>query len=657
MSGTIGFILGSHNHIPYGIGDDEFEGIYNSKLRPFITALNKYPKIPATLHYSGVLLHWIERNHPEFFMLVVDMVSRKQVEMLGGGFYEPLLPLLPLADKIGQVEMLTTYLRRHFNKRPQGCWLPALAWDQSMVGVLNTCGMGYTFMNETLFTAAGLPEDALYAPCISEDQGKLVTVFPLSDRLNREFQRKRASEVLETLAAAVPPGQNRFVAVFPEFFFTGPEPSPEGRINRFLEDLSQAESRGEVELTSPGRLFKNLNGLAKAYFPSSVQERKYPAATELSEDPPGEETPAPLLVRQFLITYPEANGIYSKMMFTHVLINQLRGDKSRKRTAREELWKAQGCDAFCYGAGGGIYRNTLRNAAYKALLGAEKITREKGVFIPSLMNFDFDLDGEDEYLFQGEQINCYIKSRGAAVFELDYLPKTWNYLDTLARGRETPSPGTAGVEDRYRRAAFADRLVPPGLSCKDAAAGRFLGGRFCAGERYDLLELDKTRGKALFRLPPRGDPSGDLPFGSLEIEKTFSLKKNQLSLRYCLANRGEKPEEGRFLSAVDLALPGEGPLFQRIFAPRPQLKEALGDGTGELPDTAAVEIQDLKNEVIINLSSDRNFDAWIYPVRTRCRINGRVADHYQSTCVTLVRPISLAPGESLEFEFRLRLNH
>jgi hypothetical protein len=664
MSRSVSLILGSHNHIPYGIGDDEFEEVYNRKLRPFIVALNRYPKIPMTLHYSGVLLHWIERNHPEFFMLIVDMVSRKQVEMLGGGFYEPLLPLLPIPDKIGQVEMLTTYLRSHFNKRPQGCWLPALAWEQNMVGVLNTCGMGYTFMNEALYTAAGLSGEALYAPCISEDQGKLVTVFPLSDRLNAELKRKRPFDVVEAFSDGVPAGQNRLAAVFPEFFFACPqaESSPEERINGFFEDLSRAESLAKVEFSSPGRLFKNLTGLAKAYFPSSTQERKYPAINELCEEPEAASSAesaeaGSLLSRQFLINYPESNGLYSKMMFTHVLINQLRGDKSRKRTAREELWKAQGYDALCYGGGGGIYRNNLRNAAYKALLGAEKITRDKGVFIPAVMNFDFDLDGEDEYLFQDEILNCYIKKRGASVFELDYLPKSWNYLDTLARRRELAFgklPSFSGPEDRYRRAAFADRLTPPGFAFADALAGRFGGSRLCAMEPYDLLELDKTRGKVLFRLPPR---AGEGPFENLELEKTYTLKQDMLTLRYRLTNRGDKPERGNFITDVDLAFPGEGPLFQRIYAPREERKEALAELPGTLPDTAAVELQDLKNEVIISLGSDRKFDAWINPIRTWCRIGGKMTDQYQSTCVSLVKKITLNPRETLETEFCLRMQH
>ncbi|MDR3146078.1 MAG: DUF1925 domain-containing protein, partial [Treponema sp.] len=422
MDFPLQLIIGSYHHVPAGIGDDELEWIYTNRLKPFIVNLNKYPAIQVVLHYSGVLLQRIEKTHPEFFMLMKDLVARKQVELLGGGFHEPLLPLLPLPDKIGQIEMLTTYLRREFGKRPQGCWLPALAWEQNLPGVLNTCGMGYTFLSEEQFLRVGLSGPDLYAPCISEDQGKLITIFPFSNRCAADLLRKKPSPVLKKLAAE---GGRRIVSVFPGLVLEDGKPATEEEIQEFFEDLSRCDSF--VEFTTPGKLYKTLRGLRKAYFPGS-SEGEFSLHSREAETAGWSEAGSP---RQFLINYPEANGIYSKMMFINVLINQLRGDKSRKRTAREELWKAQGYDVFCPTQYGGIYRNTTRNAVYRALLGAERITREKGSFAPSLSVFDFDLDGEGEYLFQDVHINCYIKSRGASIFELDYLPKTWNYLDTM----------------------------------------------------------------------------------------------------------------------------------------------------------------------------------------------------------------------------------
>jgi len=95
----INLILGSHAHVSYGADTAEFERVYSDILRPFVSCLYKYPRIQAVLHYSGVLLHWVERTHQELFMLIEDMVGRRQIEMLGGGFYEPILPIIPTRTK------------------------------------------------------------------------------------------------------------------------------------------------------------------------------------------------------------------------------------------------------------------------------------------------------------------------------------------------------------------------------------------------------------------------------------------------------------------------------------------------------------------------------------------------------------------------------
>jgi hypothetical protein len=632
MDRTIQFILGSHNHIPYGAGDEAFEAVYNTTLKPFISTLYKYPKIQVTLHYSGVLLHWLERAHPEFFMLIGDLISRKQVALLGGGFYEPLMPLLPLSDKIGQIELLTTYLRRQFGKRPQGCMLPVMAWEQNIVWPLSTCGMEYTFLDEGYFRRAGL-SDCLIPPCITEDQGKLITVFPVLSELGAAFARERASLVLEnllediSLASADAHNEEVIICVFPEQIFTenSASESPEFTFHRFFEDLSSFES--SIEFTNPDRVFKNIQKLKKVYFPCSS------ASGEVLED----AVPSGSFPRQFLVRYPEANGIYAKMLFTHVLINQLRGDKSRKRSAQQELWKAQGYDSFYPTKYGGITHHGIRNAAYQALLEAENITREKGVFIPSLMNFDFDLDGEEEYLFQDNQLNCYITLKGASVFELDYLPAAWNYLNTFGTGS--------------RRTAFSDILVWPELTFQDVLEGHLsgspIGRRHCGGEGFELVTINKEHATVYFRLPPKAD----VPYGDVELEKSYHLKEDTLIVTYRIRNQGSHIETFRFIPSIDLSFPGEGESFLGILEHKGGETEALVPGAAAIKDTAILTLRDIKNEVLIELTSGQHFDVWILPIRTPCLLT----DMYQSTWIMPVRSLSLEPGECFETEFRLRI--
>ncbi|MCL2044383.1 MAG: DUF1926 domain-containing protein [Treponema sp.] len=628
----LSLILISHAHVPYGAETGEFEKMYTNLVVPFVSGLYRYPRIQAVIHYSGVLLHWIERSHPELFMLLEDMVARKQIEMLGGGFYEPMLPIIPQQDKIGQIELMTTYLRKQFGKRPQGCWIPEYAWEQSLVSPLAACGMGYTFLSERQFALAGgitsanpagIP--AGIAPCICEDQGKLITVFPVMQSLEEAFAGKGISDSLLVLQDSL--GKKRhaenemIISVFPKKISAKSAESPDYAWGRFFEEISLCDTF--VETVSPGKLYRNLKCLQKRCFSDST-------GVENGISP-----------RRFIIMHPEAGRIYSKMIFTNVLINQLRGDKSRKLSAHEELWKAQGSTLFCSTGKQGLHNHTLRNASYSALLGAERVTREKGKFNPMLVSYDFNMDGTEEWLFQDSRINCYVQSTGGGIFELDYLPKSWNYLDSC-----------------HGRTAFSDRLLPSGTKIENLCIGNVSKSRKCCEEQYDLDEMDKVRRILRLVLRPNaatlGGSKTPVPFGRIEIKKCFQVKKDTVLAGYSLSNRGTEPEDFCFAPEIDLAFPGEGSAFTRFFACKPgnqdtqlaQPQVRLGDG---------VKIHDLKNEIQITLTVNRSFDINILPVH----IPGTKSNEslFQSLCAMPLFPVSLKPEESWDVEFTLKFTH
>ena len=623
MSEKLNLILCASGHLPSGTGEQEFEALYNKEIKPLVSALDKFPKINVVFHYSGVILYWIERRHPEFFMLLEDLLSRKQAEFLGGGFYNPMLPLLPMADKIGQIEMLTTYLRKHFGKRPQGCWLPVMAWEQNLVGPLNSCGMSYTFLDDLQFSGAGVKpaEGGIYFPCITEDQGKLITVFPVAGETGRDLKKGSPLKILGQLLEKLPSDIECPVMVIPI--------SDVPLFEKLFEELSGVDAG--IEFTTPAKIFKELRFLKKVYFPGVWA----PGCTDGNPYP-----------RQFLADYPEAGGIYAKMMHIHTLIsNQLRGDKTRKRTALEELWKAQYSGIFRSGVGSspGLFKSQVRKAAYSSLLEAEKITREKGKFTPSLSVFDLDLDGEGEYIFQDEKLNCFIKSRGAGVFELDYLPAAWNYLDTLALGKDR---GPKGSE---RRCAFVDLLAPEYTQSSAIGPEGVKGARFCGAEEYEALETDRVRRRVTFKLPPKAG----LPWGDIEIEKTWQLKKNSLALDYVLKNTGSKAQRFVFCPRIDLSFPGDGEDFLRIMIIRDEKKEAVAfNGAAEITDLRVLEFQDLKNEALVTLESNRSFDGRIFQIRAG--ISGQ--EEYQSTCLMPLFPISLEAGKTWKAAFTLKIS-
>ena len=603
MTGKLSLILGSHAHIFPSATDEEFEKLYQTRLKPFITVLNQYPKIPAVLHYSGFLFDRLEQKKPELFLLIKDMAARKQLELLGGGFYEPLMPLLPPADRIGQIEMLTTYIRQNFGRKPQGCMLAHSGWEQSLAGVLAACGMIYTFLSEDQFTAAGCREIDLFSPVCTEDQGKLLVIFPVFSSLARNIGKDGVGTVLQKLGFP-DDGKDGVITVFPEF----PAEKAEEAINAFFEDLCRTmedkTKKYNLGLSTPGRVYRSNVFFPRMYF--------FPSGDSSCPKP-----------RSLLTMYPEANGLYARIHFVHNLINQLRGDKSRKRTAREELWKAQGAETLS-SAG----NREVRRYAQKAILASERIIREKD-FKPSLLSFDLNLDRTEEYLFQDKNINCYVRTRGAAVFELDYLPRGWNYLDAFS-----------GREDSVPRAAFTDMLLPGDfVPPRDSASAVYTSSgkesfpkdsRFCGDEEYRLVSADRAKLRASFVLSPRKG----MPFGSIEIQKIYSLEKSLLTVSYALRNTGEEKTVLCFVPRFDLALAGDQFLFRKSQGE----EEISADKIGEKRRVLALEEHGLRHGAALAVGFQTPCDLYFADLAEFC----------QTRCFLPVFQVFLNPGDSWE---------
>src|SRR5258708_31587479 len=89
----LGLLL--HNRQPVGNFPWVFQKVYEESYLPLINALERHARIRLSLHYTGSLLDWLGEAHPEFLERIAALVARRQVEMVGGGYYEPILPSIP----------------------------------------------------------------------------------------------------------------------------------------------------------------------------------------------------------------------------------------------------------------------------------------------------------------------------------------------------------------------------------------------------------------------------------------------------------------------------------------------------------------------------------------------------------------------------------
>ena len=133
--------------------------------------------------------------------------------MVGGGFYEPILAVIPPDDQREQIEWLSAYIEQHFGRRPLGAWLAERIWEPQLPSVLANAQVSYSLVDDFHFLAAGFEPSELFGAYQAEDRGKCVRLFAGQKILRYLVPFGKVEEVIQYLrdAAATHPGG---VAVF-----------------------------------------------------------------------------------------------------------------------------------------------------------------------------------------------------------------------------------------------------------------------------------------------------------------------------------------------------------------------------------------------------------------------------------------------------------
>jgi alpha-amylase len=615
-------ILGTYNHLPEGLDDVEFERIYQTCYRPFLSALNRFPEIQATLFYSGSLLRRFESLHPEYLMLLEEMSARRQIELLGGGFFAPILPLIPNSDRLGQIELMTTYMRKSFGKRPRGCWLAEYAWEPWLASTLQTSGMDYTFLSEAQFIDALGNPNAVTKPVISEDIGRCVTVFPVYDCSTSFSDSPGFVEAAErtsqrSLTVLMMPGES-IRALWEASGSESPDLYMERTFGWFRKMTLQ------METTTPSRYLKTARVSDRLYFAGSASTR----FIESSAIPGNCHSQG--CIRRSIVRYQTASALYSRMFYVHLLIGQLRGDKARKKIAIEDLWKAQSGNAFWKSPSGGIDDPRIREVAYGSLIEAELAARQKGAFVPGILKTDIDFDGAKEYVYQGSELNAYVHANGAVLIELDTLKARRNLCDIFIDTHEN---------SKARRSCFIDRLYslyPPADMSVSPWAGDV--GAF-SSHVYDEVIPGIEPPSIGFSREGIADLGGSKR--SLALSKRYSFHKRTVKVAYELQNRSDSDCTSWFGVELNLSL-------------RPEVIESIsGDSTLIEPDQLSAERWiSLASVSKLSLKNNSPIKAVSISLTVPCtvRIASISSNHSQGITLLLLWPLELASDASWKAE-------
>src|SRR5438445_639543 len=327
----VSFWFGVHNHQPIGNFDHVMVDATERAYRPFLERLDQRPEVRLSVHWTGSLLEWLRERSPRTFDLLGTLAARGQVELLTGGFYEPILAVLPDHDKIGQIERLTTFLKSNFGVRPRGMWLAERVWEPQLPRVLCEAGVEYVLVDDRHFALAGLDVDTLAGYYLTDEQGQSLRVFPINQRLRYLIPFAGVDEVFEYLAAWR--GRAPAITMVDDGEKFGAWPGTyarvyeEGWLDRFFDRLL---STPWLEPTTLADVVERVPASGRVYLPtasygemgewalSADAGRALEAAkAEISRLTDGERLAGLLrggFWRSFLVKYPEVGDAYWKML-------------------------------------------------------------------------------------------------------------------------------------------------------------------------------------------------------------------------------------------------------------------------------------------------------------------------------------------------------
>ena len=391
MGGRVSLALVIHNHQPVGNFGWVIEDVYEHAYSPMLQALERHPRIRLGLHYTGPLLRWLAANRPEALTQIRGLVDRGQVEVLGGGYYEPILVTLPDRDRHGQAVRMRDEVEALFGTRPRGAWLAERVWEPSLAYDLAAAGYDWTILDDNHLRAASIHEDEMWTAFTTDDRGARLTVFGTEQGLRYRVPFKPVEDLISYLAGRRT-DDGRFVGMMGddgEKFGSWPGTfeycwSREHWVDRCFEAI---EASGEwLSTVTPSGWLDSQPPTKRVYFPTNsyvemtewvLPPDEQPVFVRLLQDARERDLPAARFLRggfwrNYMARYREINELHKQMLRVSEKVNAMAPGAARER-ALDHLYQGQSNDCYWHGLFGGIYIVHMRMATLGHLIAAEDL--------------------------------------------------------------------------------------------------------------------------------------------------------------------------------------------------------------------------------------------------------------------------------------------
>jgi alpha-amylase len=688
VTARISLALALHNHQPVGNFGWVIAEVYEQAYLPMVEALERHPSVRVALHYSGPLLDWLRDQRPAFVARLRVLADRGQVEIMGGGYAEPILVSLPERDRIGQLRRMGDELEAMFGTRPTGAWLAERVWEPDLPTSLTAGGYAWTVLDDAHFRAAAIPEDRLWGPYVTEDQGRPITVFGTEQGLRYRIPWRTVEDVIDYLRAHATEDGSRVGMMGDDGEKFGAWPTTWAHcwgdgdwVERFFTAL-EANTDWLTTVTPSGWLAEHPP-IGRVYVPTG-------SYAEMGEWalPPDEAAAFADAVhaakaghrpelrwlrgaswRNYQVKYREVNDLHKQMLRVSGKVEAMPVGPARDR-ALDHLYQGQSNDCYWHGLFGGVYISHMRLATHEHLIAAEDLADRDAGALDAAETLDLDLDGADEVrLATAGQVVTVDLEEGAGIGDWDVRAARHAVTAVLRRRPEAyhakiadddgaevgEGAATASIHDgvRAKEAHLADhlvydayerrsglvRLLPAGVTADDWANARTEDLADSVAGAFEVVML----GPGALVVRREAAVSGD---GRVRVTKTIALGGGRLdpslTLDVLVENVGETPVDARLGIEWTTTMLGGGGNPATWWEVAGQRGGHDGSGTAEAVTTLAQGNAFIG--IAIETTASEPATAWWAPVETISNSEGGVERAYQGSGLLLSWPLALEPG-------------
>ena len=367
-----------------------------------------------------------------------------------------MLASLPERDRVGQLRRMGAAVEDVFGRAPQGAWLAERVWEPDLPTSLVAAGYGWTILDDAHFRAAAIPEDKLWGPYTTEDQGQRLAVFGTEQGLRYRIPFRDVEDVIAYLKTHATDTGDRLGVMGDDGEKFGGWPTTwehcwgeRDWVERFFTALE--DNAAWLITTTPSAWLADHAPIGRVYVPTGSYVEM--GAWALPPDE-GAEFEAVLhraqkehlpearwlrgaSWRNFQVKYREINDLHKRMLAVSDLVAAMPDDPVRD-DALTHLYQGQSNDVYWHGLFGGAYISHMRLATWAHVIAAEDVAEGVRGSRVSSERRDTDMDGIDEArLADDGQVVVVDLAEGAGIGSWDIRPVRHALTAVMRRRPET----------------------------------------------------------------------------------------------------------------------------------------------------------------------------------------------------------------------------